>query len=93
MILAGSQAQPGQQVLITSPQNEIQPAQTIKFLSSTVSSPNLTSPTKTITLAQAQQMGLLTTNKVQHILPSTPQKQVHIISSYYKNVKFYFILI
>ncbi|XP_046820019.1 protein lin-54 homolog isoform X3 [Vespa crabro] len=80
MILAGSQAQPGQQVLITSSQNEIQPAQTIKFLSSNVSSQNITSPTKTITLAQAQQMGLLTTNKVQHILPSTPQKQGIIVN-------------
>ncbi|XP_043666806.1 protein lin-54 homolog isoform X3 [Vespula pensylvanica] len=80
MILAGSQTQPGQQVLITSSQNEIQPAQTIKFLSSNVSSQNITSPTKTITLAQAQQMGLLTTNKVQHILPSTPQKQGIIVN-------------
>lgn len=89
MILTGSQTQPGQQVLITSSQNEIQPAQTIKFLSSNVSSQNITSPTKTITLAQAQQMGLLTTNKVQHILPSTPQKQVYIIFSCYKNVKLF----
>ncbi|KAI4495348.1 PREDICTED: protein lin-54 homolog isoform X1 [Polistes canadensis] len=80
MILTGSQTQPGQQVLITSSQNEIQPAQTIKFLSSNVSNQNMTSPTKTITLAQAQHLGLLTTNKVQHILPSTPQKQGIIVN-------------
>ncbi|KAI4500354.1 hypothetical protein M0802_004771 [Mischocyttarus mexicanus] len=80
MILTGNQAQPGQQVLITSSQNEIQPAQTIKFLSSNVSNQNMTSPTKTITLAQAQHLGLLTTNKVQHILPSTPQKQGIIVN-------------
>ncbi|XP_043490437.1 protein lin-54 homolog isoform X2 [Polistes fuscatus] len=80
MILTGNQTQPGQQVLITSSQNEIQPAQTIKFLSSNVSNQNMTSPTKTITLAQAQHLGLLTTNKVQHILPSTPQKQGIIVN-------------
>ncbi|XP_015180571.1 PREDICTED: protein lin-54 homolog isoform X4 [Polistes dominula] len=80
MILTGNQTQPGQQVLITSSQNEIQPAQTIKFLSSNVSNQNMTSPTKTITLAQAQHLGLITTNKVQHILPSTPQKQGIIVN-------------
>lgn len=77
MILAGNQTQPGQQVLITSSQNESQP-QAIKFLNNNASSQEVTSPTKTITLAQAQQMGLLPTNKVQHILPSSPQKQVSI---------------
>ena len=76
MILAGNQGQSGQQVLITSSQNENQ--QAIKFLNNSVSSQDITSPTKTITLAQAQQMGLLSTNKVQHILPSSPQKQVSI---------------
>ncbi|XP_066594732.1 protein lin-54 homolog [Prorops nasuta] len=80
MILTGNQTQPGQQVLISSPQSENQPAQAIKFLSSSVSSQNITSPTKTITLAQAQQMGLLSTNKMQHILPSSPQKQGIIVN-------------
>ncbi|KAG7208611.1 hypothetical protein KM043_014819 [Ampulex compressa] len=75
MILAGNPTQSGQQVLITSTQNENQQAQAIKFLNNSASSQNITSPTKTITLAQAQQMGLLPTNKVQHILPSSPQKQ------------------
>ncbi|XP_031841529.1 protein lin-54 homolog isoform X1 [Nomia melanderi] len=79
MILAGNQTQSGQ-VLITSSQNESQQTQAIKFLNNTVSSQDITSPTKTITLAQAQQMGLLSTNKVQHILPSSPQKQGIIVN-------------
>ncbi|XP_076640391.1 protein lin-54 homolog [Colletes latitarsis] len=77
MILAGNQTQSGQ-VLITSSQNENQ--QAIKFLNNSVSSQDVTNPTKTITLAQAQQMGLLSTNKVQHILPSSPQKQGIIVN-------------
>ena len=75
MILTNTQPQSGQ-VLIASP-TEGQQGQTIKFVSS--NSPNLSvgnSPTKTITFAQAQQMGFIpTTNKVQHILPSSAQKQ------------------
>lgn len=79
MILAGNQTPSGQQqVLITSSQNENQQTQAIKFLNNSTSSQDVTSPAKTITLAQAQQMGLLSTNKVQHILPSSPQKQVSI---------------
>ncbi|XP_034190866.1 protein lin-54 homolog isoform X2 [Osmia lignaria lignaria] len=77
MILAGNQAQSGQ-VLITNSQNENQ--QAIKFLNNNTSSQEVTNPTKTITLAQAQQMGLLSTSKVQHILPSTPQKQGIIVN-------------
>lgn len=77
MILAGNQT-PSGQVLITSSQSENQQTQAIKFLNSSMSSQDVTSPTKTITLAQAQQMGLLSTSKVQHILPSSPQKQVSI---------------
>lgn len=72
MILANPQSQPGQ-VLIASP-TEGQ-GQTIKFLSNNSSNLNMGSPTKTITFAQAQQMGLLPSNKVQHILPSSAQKQ------------------
>lgn len=74
MILTGGQTQSAQQVLITSSQNENQQNQGIKFLNN--SSTNYTSPTKTITLAQAQQMGIISANKVQHILPSSSQKQV-----------------
>ncbi|XP_076298936.1 protein lin-54 homolog isoform X2 [Lasioglossum baleicum] len=77
MILAGNQTQSGQ-VLITSSQSENQ--QAMKFLNNSVSNQDIISPTKTITLAQAQQMGLLSTNKVQHILPSTPQKQGIIVN-------------
>ncbi|XP_076297256.1 protein lin-54 homolog isoform X2 [Lasioglossum baleicum] len=78
MILAGNQTQSGQ-VLITSSQSENQ--QAIKFLNNSVSNQDVTSPTKTITLAQAQQMGLLSTNKIQHILPSSSQKQLMQSSS------------
>ncbi|XP_053970403.1 protein lin-54 homolog [Hylaeus volcanicus] len=80
MILAGNQAQSGQQVLITSSQNENQQTQAIKFINNSVSSQDVTAPTKTITLAQAQQMGLLPTNKVQHILPSSPQNKGIIVN-------------
>jgi len=81
MILTGNQAQSGtQQVLITNSQGENQSAQGIKFLNNSSSSYSVTSPTKTITLAQAQQMGIFS-NKMQHILPSSSQKQVCLIFS------------
>ncbi|XP_072745734.1 protein lin-54 homolog isoform X1 [Anoplolepis gracilipes] len=81
MILTGNQPQPGtHQVLITSSQSENQPSSGIKFLNNSSSSYGITSPTKTITLAQAQQMGILSTNKVQHILPSSSQKQGMILN-------------
>ncbi|KAH0954715.1 hypothetical protein HN011_007734 [Eciton burchellii] len=81
MILAGNQTQSGaSQVLITSSQNENQSTQGIKFLNNSSSNYGVTSPTKTITLAQAQQIGILSTNKVQHILPSSPQKQGMILN-------------
>ena len=74
MILTGNhQAQQGQ-VLIAASQNDNQ-QQSIKFISNN-SGQNLASPTKTITLSQAHQMGLLGSSKVQHILPSSSQKQV-----------------
>ncbi|XP_024937498.1 protein lin-54 homolog isoform X2 [Cephus cinctus] len=79
MILTGTQAQSGQQVLIATSQGDNQQPQTIKFLSSSASGQSITSPPKTITLAQAQQMCLLSSSKVQHILPSSPQKQQGII--------------
>lgn len=76
MILAGNQSQTGQ-VLFTS-QGESQ--QAIKIISNN-SSQSISNPTKTITLAQAQQMGLLGPSKVQHILPtSTTQKQGIIVN-------------
>ncbi|XP_076754727.1 uncharacterized protein LOC143425648 isoform X1 [Xylocopa sonorina] len=79
MILAGNQAQSGQ-VLITNSPSENQQTQTIKFLNNSSSNQDVTNAAKTITLAQAQQMGLLSTNKVQHILPSSPQKQGIIVN-------------
>lgn len=74
MILSGNQPQTSGEVLIATSQSDNQP-QTIKFLSTSSTSQGLASPTKTITFAQAQQMGLITSGKVQHILPSAPQKQ------------------
>ncbi|XP_008547227.1 protein lin-54 homolog [Microplitis demolitor] len=47
---------------------------------STHQSQGLSSTTKTITLAQAQQMGLMPPGKVQHILPSPQQKQGIIVN-------------
>lgn len=73
MFLANTQSQAGQQVLIASPAEG--QGQTIKFLSNNLPNSNMGSPTKTITFAQAQQMGLLPSNKVQHILPTSTQKQ------------------
>lgn len=42
----------------------------------------LGSPTKAITLAQAQQMGLLSPARLQQILPSSPAKQVSVFYMY-----------
>lgn len=76
MILAGNQGQMGQQVLLASTQNnDNQQPQTIKFITSSGTSQSIASPTKTITFAQAQQMGLISSGKIQQILPSTPHKQ------------------
>ncbi|XP_020285263.1 protein lin-54 homolog [Pseudomyrmex gracilis] len=73
MILTGNQVQPAaQQVIIASPQNEHQTVPGIKFLNNNSSTYGTTTSTKTITLAQAQQMGILPANKMQHILPSSP---------------------
>lgn len=80
MILSGNQSQTGQ-VLFASSQGESQ--QAIKIISNN-SSQNISNPTKTITFAQAQQMGLLGPSKVQHILPSSPsQKQVCVFSNFF----------
>ena len=73
MILSGGQQQGTGDVLIANSQGDNTNTQTFKFLSTSSGSQGITSPTKTITFAQAQQMGLIT-NKVQHILPSTTQK-------------------
>ncbi|XP_046734294.1 protein lin-54 homolog [Diprion similis] len=79
MILTGNQSQTGQQVLLASTQHDNQQPQTIKFITSSGASPSIASPTKTITFAQAQQMGLLSSGKIQQILPSSPHKQQGII--------------
>lgn len=52
------------------------PGQPIKLLSSGQSNvPTLlASPTKAITLAQAQQMGILSPTKIQQIAPGSPNK-------------------
>ncbi|KAK0179600.1 hypothetical protein PV327_005338 [Microctonus hyperodae] len=78
ILTGGNQAQQGQEVLIAATKDNPQ-TQTIKFITSSSTTPPVTSSTKTITFAQAQQLGLITPGKVQHILPSTPQKQQGII--------------
>jgi len=57
--------------------------QPVKIISGGTSQSNVSllgSPTKAITLAQAQQMGLLSPTKLQQILPSSPGKQVSYFS-------------
>lgn len=77
MILTGNQAQQGQEMILTS--QDAQQPQTLKFLTTT-NAQSLTNPTKTITFAQAQQMGLIPGgNKVQQILPQAPQKSQGIV--------------
>lgn len=84
MIISGNQTQPAQELLLASTQDNHQ-GQTIKFLTSNATSQS-TSNTKTITFAQAQQMGLIS-NKVQqgsftqHILPANTTKGVKLLQS------------
>lgn len=61
MILTGNQSQSGGQMLLATTQGD---NQAIKIVGNNVTNQGIASPTKTITLAQAQQMGLLSTNKV-----------------------------
>ncbi|XP_015126769.1 protein lin-54 homolog [Diachasma alloeum] len=78
MFLSGSQSQPGQEVILAQSQDTPQ-SQTIKFLT-TSNAQGLNNAAKTITFAQAQQMGLISAgNKVQQILPSGAQKQQGIL--------------
>ena len=66
MILTSNQSQPGGQMLLATTQGDSQ--QAIKIVqSNNVTNQSIASPTKTITLAQAQQMGLLSTNKVSYL--------------------------
>ncbi|XP_014224287.1 protein lin-54 homolog isoform X1 [Trichogramma pretiosum] len=79
MIISNTPAQSNQQLLIATPAEAA--GQTIKFVSNTASNVSMGSPTKTITFAQAQQMGLIqSSNKVQHILPSSGQKQAMVVN-------------
>ncbi|XP_014206996.1 protein lin-54 homolog [Copidosoma floridanum] len=78
MYVTNTQPQNAQQLLIASSPTDSQQGETLKFLSSNSNLNVQNSPTKTITLAQAQQMGLLPAGKVQQILPST-QKQTGIL--------------
>lgn len=79
-----SQPQNTQQVLFAQSSAETQSGQTIKLINSNASNLNLQgSPTK-ITLAQAQQLGILSAGKVQQILPATQKSTV--------NTLFYFSL-
>lgn len=73
IIASGNQTQPAAQIIVASASGDTQTTQGIKFLANNVSGANAG---KTFTLAQAQQMGLITTSKMQHILPSTQKQQV-----------------
>lgn len=60
-------------MVLTSQANETAQPQQIKLVSS-IAANTLGTTAKTITLAQAQQMGLLTSSKVQQIVPQSPTK-------------------
>ena len=88
VIITGNQpGQQGQPIMLASSQagETLTSGQPIKIISGgggqgTVSL--LGSPTKAITLAQAQQLGLISPTKLQQILPSSPSKQVSNLGTY-----------
>jgi len=89
IITGNQQGQQGQPVMLATSQagETFCSGQPIKIISgggagqSNVSL--LGSPTKAITLAQAQQMGLLSPAKLQQILPSSPTKQVSVFYKHF----------
>lgn len=66
-ILGGQQGP----VVLSSQANETAQPQQIKLVTSSLATNTLGTTAKTITLAQAQQMGLLTSSKVQQIVPQS----------------------
>jgi len=82
IITGNQQGQQGQPVMLATSQagETFCSGQPIKIISGSGAGQSnvslLGSPTKAITLAQAQQMGLLSPAKLQQILPSSPAKQV-----------------
>uniref|UniRef100_A0A1B6DQ28 CRC domain-containing protein n=1 Tax=Clastoptera arizonana TaxID=38151 RepID=A0A1B6DQ28_9HEMI len=72
LILQNSYPQQGQPVLINDTGH-----QTVRIIGGSVAQPtNVSTPKKTITLAQARQMGLQLPEKLQQILPSNAQKNL-----------------
>ncbi|XP_021922327.1 protein lin-54 homolog isoform X3 [Zootermopsis nevadensis] len=86
VIITGNQhGQQGQPIMLATSQagETFCSGQPIKIISSGTGQSNVSllgSPTKAITLAQAQQMGLLSPTKLQQILPSSPTKQSIIVN-------------
>ncbi|XP_069699599.1 protein lin-54 homolog [Periplaneta americana] len=85
IITGNQQGQQGQPIMLATSQTgeTFTSGQPIKIISSTTGQSNVSllgSPTKAITLAQAQQMGLLSPTKLQQILPSSPTKQSIIVN-------------
>ncbi|PSN52120.1 hypothetical protein C0J52_04310, partial [Blattella germanica] len=85
IITGNQQGQQGQPIMLATSQSgeSFSSGQPIKIISggsgqNTVSL--LGSPTKAITLAQAQQLGLISPTKLQQILPSSPTKQSIIVN-------------
>jgi hypothetical protein len=81
IITGNQQGQQGQPIMLATSQaaETFCSGQPIKIISGGNGQSNVSllgSPTKAITLAQAQQMGLLSPTKLQQILPSSPAKQV-----------------
>ncbi|XP_063243364.1 protein lin-54 homolog isoform X2 [Bacillus rossius redtenbacheri] len=84
VMIAGSQSgQQGQPIMIATAQaapDGFPSGHPLKIITSTGQNAILGSPPKAITLAQAQQMGLLSPSKSQQILPSTPSKQSIVVN-------------
>lgn len=89
IITGNQQGQQGQPVMLATSQagETFCSGQPIKIISGGGASQTnvslLGSPTKAITLAQAQQMGLLSPAKLQQILPSSPTKQVSVFYTHF----------
>ncbi|XP_049852085.1 protein lin-54 homolog isoform X1 [Schistocerca gregaria] len=80
IITGNQQNQQGQPVMLTTSQAEgLTTGQPLKIVTSTGQSSTstlLASPTKAITLAQAQQMGLIQPTRIHSVAPSSPSKNI-----------------
>lgn len=86
VVMSGNQSlQQGQPIMLTTSQSGETSGQPMKILTS--GHPTLGGTTRQITLAQAQQMGLISPSKLQQILPSTPKQVSRMITTFCKYFK------